>query len=83
MEQFLGDGVEWRKLVRSGVVHQNVQLAVSLFRFSEMARNVRLLRDVTLYGNGFAALSSDLLYNAVGALFAGGLVRHNGCALGS
>ena len=66
----------------SGVVHQNVELAVSLFRFGEKPRNVRLFRDVSLYRNCLAAIGRDFLYNAVCALFARGVVHHNGRALG-
>src|SRR5262249_12429739 len=60
-----------------------LSLPESLLGFGEKPRNVRLFRDVSLYGKGLATIGSNFLYNAVGALLAGRVVHHNGRTLGS
>src|SRR5271168_1865267 len=82
VEGFLGDALERAERVDSGVVHQNVYVAVSLLCFGEEAGDIGLLGDVALYGDGFAAFAGDVGDDFVRACLAGGIVDDYGGAFG-
>ena len=55
VEVFVGNIFERQKFVHSGVVYENIQLAVSLLGFLKQALHIFLIRNVSLNGDGFAA----------------------------
>src|ERR1041384_2929106 len=77
VERFFGDLFQWRKLINPGIVHQDVQLAVSFLGFREKPRDICLLRDISLHRDRLAAAGGDFLYHSVSVFFAGGVINHH------
>jgi hypothetical protein len=69
VEMFLRYVFKRSKLINSSVVDQNVEPAECLFRFSEKAIDVFLLRDVGLHGDGFSAALRNFVNDFVRAFF--------------
>ena len=55
VELFLGDLFNWRPVVNSGVVDQDIDFAEGLLCCGKESFDFRLLGDVRLYGDRFAA----------------------------
>ena len=68
VELFLGDLFKWRPVVNSGVVDQDIDLAEGLL-LRKKSFDFRLLGDVRLYGDRFAAALCDFVNDAIGAFF--------------
>src|SRR5438874_10244051 len=80
VELLLGDLFKWRPVVNSSVVDQDVDLAERLLRCGKESFGFRLLADVRLYGNRFAAAPGNFVNVAIGAFFLGGVLDDDGCA---
>ena len=78
----LGDVFEGRELVNARIVHQDVELAIGLLGLCKEALDVSSLGDVSLNGNGFAAVGDDFSNDLVRAGFAGCVIDHDGGSLG-
>ena len=78
VKEVLGHLLERRELVDAGVVDQDVEPAECLLAFGKQALDVRLLRYVTLHGDGLAPAAHDLRHHTLGALLAGRVVDDDG-----
>jgi len=74
MEEFFGSGFEGGELIDARVVDEDVELTKGFYGLGEKARDVGLLGDVALHGDGFAALGGDFFDNLVGAFLAGRII---------
>ena len=79
VELFLGDLFKWRPVVNSGVVDQDIDLAEGLLCCGKESFDFRLLGDVRLYGDRFAAALCDFVNDAIGAFFGGRVIDDDGC----
>ena len=80
VELFLGDLFKWRPVVNSGVVDQDIDLAEGFLCCGKESFDFRLLGDVRLYGDRFAAALCDFVNDAIGAFFGGSVIDYDGCA---
>src|SRR5262245_18568179 len=69
---------EWREIVDSRVIDENVELVKGLFRFNKEALDLGRLGESGLDSDSLATFALDLLYDTVRALFAGGIIDDNG-----
>jgi len=81
VELLLRDLPERRKLVDARVVDKDVQAAEGFLGLGEEALHIGCLGHIPLHRDRFAALSHDLGNHTVGALFAGGVIHHDGRSL--
>src|SRR5262245_26098244 len=79
---FFGHLLERREIVDSGIVHQDINLAKSFLGFRKKVLNLRLLRDIGLHRDSFAAAASNVGHYTVCTSFAGGIVDDHGRTLG-
>jgi len=83
MEELLGGGFERCELIDAGVVDGDVELAEGFDGLGEETRDISLLRDVALHGDGFTARGGDSFDDLVGGFLARGVVDYDRCAFRS
>ena len=61
-------------VVNSGVVNQDIDLAEGFFRCGKKPFDFRLLGDIRLYRNRFAAALCDFINDTIGIFFGGRII---------
>src|ERR1700679_536054 len=69
VEVLVRESLDCCELIYSGIVHQHVYFAESIFSFCKDALNVCVLCNAALHGKRLAASLLDFLHDALGARF--------------
>ena len=80
---FLGDILQWNKLVNAGVVNEDIELAEGLLRFGKETFNFHLPSYVRPHCYGFSALFCNFVHYTIRSLLAGGIVNDHCRTFGS
>ena len=83
VEVFLGDVLQWDKLVDAGVVNEDIELAEGLLGFGKETFNVHLPSYVCPHCDRFSALFCNFVHDTIRSLLAGGIVNDHCGTFGS